>query len=278
MSWLYSRALVEEYLGEAFSDGELFAPSNMNPMPQAYLSPDRMMDFSRPSRFGMTFAPLTASLGAELLTWFLEGFHARTSAQQAEASASTESAADFGRKWHALSVKFDRLTSSWKIHHSLFPEDLSESSVILPRWGLMRDGELLELMTLALPTKGKDAGLWRTPGAQDGMRGAYGSAETMNKRLAKGGQLSLANQVKHPHLWPTPIATNTKAHHMRGSENGKKREARSYGETGQLNPTWVEWLMGWPLGWTDLRPLEMDKFRNAPQKHGAYAEIRTANR
>jgi len=30
---------------------------------------------------------------------------------------------------------------------------------------------------------------------------------------------------------------------------------------GQLNPTWVEWLMGWPLGWTDLKPLEMDKFR-----------------
>jgi hypothetical protein len=21
---------------------------------------------------------------------------------------------------------------------------------------------------------------------------------------------------------------------------------------GQLNPTWVEWLMGFPLGWTDL--------------------------
>ena len=23
--------------------------------------------------------------------------------------------------------------------------------------------------------------------------------------------------------------------------------------TGQLNPTWVEWLMGYPLGWTDLK-------------------------
>ena len=22
--------------------------------------------------------------------------------------------------------------------------------------------------------------------------------------------------------------------------------------SGQLNPTWVEWLMGFPLGWTDL--------------------------
>jgi hypothetical protein len=23
---------------------------------------------------------------------------------------------------------------------------------------------------------------------------------------------------------------------------------------GSLNPTWVEWLMGFPLGWTDLEP------------------------
>ena len=38
--------------------------------------------------------------------------------------------------------------------------------------------------------------------------------------------------------------------------------------SGQLNPTWVEWLMGWPLGWTDLKPLEMDKSHCAPQQHG----------
>lgn len=37
---------------------------------------------------------------------------------------------------------------------------------------------------------------------------------------------------------------------------------------GKLNPTWVEWLMGWPLGWTDLKVLEMDKFQQWLQKHG----------
>jgi hypothetical protein len=25
-------------------------------------------------------------------------------------------------------------------------------------------------------------------------------------------------------------------------------------ENGALNPTWVEWLMGFPLGWTDSGP------------------------
>jgi hypothetical protein len=39
---------------------------------------------------------------------------------------------------------------------------------------------------------------------------------------------------------------------------------------GKLNPTWVEWLMGWPLGWTDLKPLEMDKFQQWQQQHGIY--------
>jgi hypothetical protein len=23
--------------------------------------------------------------------------------------------------------------------------------------------------------------------------------------------------------------------------------------TGQMNPEWVEWLMGFPIGWTDLK-------------------------
>jgi hypothetical protein len=37
---------------------------------------------------------------------------------------------------------------------------------------------------------------------------------------------------------------------------------------GQLNPTWVEWLMGWPIEWTGLEPLEMDRFRLWRRSHG----------
>jgi hypothetical protein len=33
-------------------------------------------------------------------------------------------------------------------------------------------------------------------------------------------------------------------------------------------PMWTEWLMGWPLGWTDLKPLEMDKSHYVQQQHG----------
>lgn len=40
---------------------------------------------------------------------------------------------------------------------------------------------------------------------------------------------------------------------------------------GPLNPEWVEWLMGWPLGWTDLKPLGMDKFQQWLHSHGAFS-------
>ncbi len=42
---------------------------------------------------------------------------------------------------------------------------------------------------------------------------------------------------------------------------------------GSLNPTWVEWLMGWPIEWTDLRPLAMDKFQQWLHSHGDFLEV-----
>ena len=36
---------------------------------------------------------------------------------------------------------------------------------------------------------------------------------------------------------------------------------------GQLNPVWVEWLMGWPQGWSGLEPLETAKFHEWQQQH-----------
>jgi hypothetical protein len=38
---------------------------------------------------------------------------------------------------------------------------------------------------------------------------------------------------------------------------------------GRPSPAIEEWLMGWPAGWSDTKPLAMDKFRSWLQRHGA---------
>jgi len=37
-----------------------------------------------------------------------------------------------------------------------------------------------------------------------------------------------------------------------------------------INPNLYEWLMAWPQDWTDLKPLETDKFHKWQQLHGNY--------
>jgi DNA (cytosine-5)-methyltransferase 1 len=74
MSWLFSQVLVEEYLGDISSDGEQSVQSSGNPTQLAYCAPDKMTVFSRLSRFGMTYKPLTEDRGEELLMSYLEAF------------------------------------------------------------------------------------------------------------------------------------------------------------------------------------------------------------
>ena len=74
--------------------------------------------------------------------------------------------------------------------------------------------------------------------------------------------------------WPTPRAGNPgsrpngKGGKILAEEVKKKEENMIPG--GQLNPDWVEWLMGWPVGWTDLQPLGMDRFQQWQQQHSGF--------
>lgn len=46
-------------------------------------------------------------------------------------------------------------------------------------------------------------------------------------------------------VFPTPLAAESK-------KGGKTQTSLRDVIGGKLNPTWVEWLMGFPIGWTDL--------------------------
>ena len=110
MSWLFSQALVEEYLGENFSDGEQSVQLNGNHTQLAYLPQDKMTKFSRLSRFGMTFKPLTENRGEELLTLYLADFHAKTLVHKEKVMDLTGSDQECGEKWRDR--KSTRLNSS----------------------------------------------------------------------------------------------------------------------------------------------------------------------
>jgi hypothetical protein len=69
------------------------------------------------------------------------------------------------------------------------------------------------------------------------------------------GQL---NPQREQVMWPTPSANEDAAGTVNGkmqnmlTHEAKKSQMVETEKGGQLNPTWVEWLMGFPLGWTDL--------------------------
>ncbi len=226
MSWLFSQALVEEYLGENSLDGEQSAPLSGKPIQQAYCAPDKMMAFSRLSRFGMTFKPLTANFGEELLTLYLAGFLAKTSQQQEKVQELTENEAECGEKWLASFVKYDPDSSSWKTHQCSLLGDLELFLETWPRWGSMRNGECWEQQMLEQNTNETEFGLWPTPTTPSG-GGNFGGSGAYKNAIKNGTHI--------PH---------------------------------SINPNLYEWLMGWPQGWTDLKPLEMDKFHYVQQQHG----------
>lgn len=269
MSWLFSRALVEEYSEATCSDGARSALSSGSPTPRAFLPPDRMTAFSRPSRFGMTFGPLTDALGAELLTWFLADSPARTSALPAEEMDWTESDPDSGQKWRGSLAKYDHDSRSWRTaQHSLLGVS-DEFSETFPRWGTTVAGELFLLPKPALPTSGKEFGFWPTPTCPNGGRSVahvtdWRSPRTAYSASGKKVQVDLSQAVKR---WPTPTVCGN---HNRKGASTTSGDGLATAAGGALNPMWVEWLMGWPLGWTDLKPWGTDKSPKLPHSHGGF--------
>ena len=93
---------------------------------------------------------------------------------------------------------------------------------------------------------GKDGDpiLWKTPIASD--------SANMEFYHNSRGEPNLSGMVK---MGPTPIATDWKNRGCKDYRKNRKHQLQTE-VGGQLNPTWVEYLMGFPLGWTDLNASE----------------------
>ena len=94
--------------------------------------------------------------------------------------------------------------------------------------------------------------------------------DTISNVLAHGG-------TQTPQVYLTPQANEDaaetpagKMQKMLGNSEAVRGKTPEEWKGETLNPSWVEWLMGWPIGWTDLKPLETDKFRMWPQSPGKF--------
>lgn len=276
MSWHFSRALEAGFSAANCSAGEPSQQWKSMPSAPDDSCSDKMKGTWHRSPFGTMYVPSTDGHGAALLTWFQQASRARTSAPQELAQALMVSAPAYGAKWHALPAKFDLSSSGWKTAHSLWEEDLPWSSVILPSWGCMRDGECWEPMTLALPTSESACGFLPTPTRTDANGRTYHYSRGDKTKAVP----SLVGVVK---LLPTPAASDWKGQYT--WETVKRRMSmargvrlpeelsRRVGKAITPNPEFWEWMMGWPIGSTASQPLETAKFQLWLQQHGGFSAV-----
>lgn len=140
-----------------------------------------------------------------------------------------------------LSTSSDHLTPFWKMSQVLLVVDISET--FYQTWrksGMMQDGVVYPLRIAALHTKGKGYGLLPTPRASQDYKPIRKECP-VERKGTHGRSLSAAVGKLVP-------------------------EKVGY----YLNPTLLEKLMDWPIGWTGLKPLETAKFLKWLQPHGEF--------
>ena len=234
MSYTYLLASGEVSSAECYSDIPAFVLSKSSRSAEKFSCNGNATESSQNSQSGTTCELSTASRGAEKSTASAEAPRVKTSRRQAKARASTEREADCGQSSRVLLAKFDRDTRSWKTPQCSLFGDSDECLETFPRSGMTQNGLLWELTTWAHPTVVSESGFWRIP---------------------------------------TPLASdgkNSKVRHLRNSKFGARIRSVPYWILKNYNmrctPKMSEWLMGYPISWTDSAPLATDKFRSWRQQ------------
>jgi len=171
-----------------------------------------------------------------------EDFPARTSVSLDAVPGLTGHEADYGLSSPVSFASYDLDTSSWRTSQGSLFEEWEEFSATWPRAGTTRNGIAYRLRPSAPHTYERGSSFWPTPIAD--------SASGRTTVYTQGGMpLQVAVQ-----MWPTPTANRW---------SGLQSHGRN-AILGQLNPTWVEWLMGFPLGWTDCELSGTQSYPKSP--------------
>ena len=212
---------------------------------------------------------------------------ARTSVALEAASASRGLDRGSGRKSCEWFARWDRDSSSWRTPQCLLLGGLEEFSETWPTSGSMRNGECFPRPPVEHGTEEDDSFYWPTltksAGAQgqmepDGKRGQslIGAVRgqlwpTLTKKgnyNRKGvSEKSGDGLVTALRMMPTLLARDSRS--PKGSarkREGSKPLVEQVG--GTLNPEWAEWWMGFPIGFSGLKPLGIRRFRRWLRAHG----------
>jgi len=178
--------------------------------------------------------------------------HAKTSAVQDCEQDSLESGPVFGTSSLGSLASYDHATFSWRTSQTCLFGEREQLSVNFPRSGMTRSGTLFQLRPLVLRTGESECGLWLgTPTA------------AMSIRSEEFARATAPTPAEFVRMYPTPT---TKANQMCPSMSARGSACRNLREDaagGALNPMWVEWLMGFPLGWTALDASETPSSRRS---------------
>jgi hypothetical protein len=253
------------------------------------------------SRFMTTCAPSTLPLFDETELPPMssaEAGLAKTSAQRAQALAWTEHAADYGPKSPEYLATFDPDGRCWKTAQTCLgltgDLTLAAFSGTWPRSGTMSNGIASRLQPLTHPTSVIASGLWRT-GEEllptltkaDGMGGPGRSAKrkggdnlrtavllpTLTARDWRSGKASPETMARNSR----PLNETVVAELLPTLTATRRSGLQSHGKNailGSLNPTWCEWYMGLPIGWSALEPSETSTPRSSPNSSAARSSKR----
>ena len=154
-------------------------------------------------------------------------------------------------------ARYDQPTQSWRTSEdiSLWGDyKLLES---LPKSGMTLSGVLYQQPEWVRPIDENALSSWPTPTTQDVEHPNATWNEKM-RRVAPNGSTHSMNLADAVQKWNTPQAHDAKHLYSKPKPSGQqmlsnqiyKNDPTTAG--GKLNPMWVEWLMGFPIGWTDL--------------------------
>ncbi len=182
------------------------------------------------------YVSLQAKTSLEILISYTEDSLARTSVLQEMEKVWQESEADCFSKCYVYIEKRDQGFAFWKTYRQSVLEEDFKLLKKLPRWGMTVDGALYQLIQSEQCTKEKDGFYWPTITASQAAKPIRQPSPT-RKNKKHGYDLQDRIGEKHPELI------------------GKK-----------INVLFLEWMMGYPLNWTELKPWAMQWFLNKRKK------------